>query len=176
MDIVLEELERSDFAVIRDWIDPAVFRIFDAPVDDAQLERLLTRKLAGRLVDLGYRAIDRGTGEIVGAVHVTLNWRNDLAHIGQIVIGGPRRRGRGIGTAIMELVLAVIFETLGMHRAQLLVDEHNAQAIRCYEKAGLTTEGMMREASRLGEKRFNLLSMSILAPEWRSRNSGAGRK
>jgi RimJ/RimL family protein N-acetyltransferase len=166
MDIILEDLERTDFPVIRDWIDPDIFRIFDAPVDDVQMERLLPRSVAGRARDLGYRAVDPETGEIVGAVHVILNRRNDLAHVGQIV-AGDRHRGRGIGTAILKLVLPICFTTHGLHRVQLLVDEHNAPAIRCYEKAGLKIEGLMREASPLRDGHVSLYSMSILDYEWR---------
>ncbi len=166
MDIILEELERTDFPIIRDWIDPDVFRIFTAPVDDAQLERLLTRSIGGRINDLGFRAVDRTTGEIVGAAHVVLNWRADLAHVGQIVVGGPERRGQGIGTAIMKMILPICFEEHGLHRVQLFVDEPNVQAIRCYEKAGLQKEGLMREASRRGDEHVSLYSMSILTHEW----------
>jgi len=165
--IVLEALETSDFPVIRDWMDPEVFPIFHHPVDDAQLERLLTKIEGGRPTDLGYRICAGDDREMVGLTHAILNWNNRLAHIGQIVIGDPARRGQGIGCEALRQLLRICFEEHRLHRAQVFVDEDNRPAIRCYQKAGFQIEGLMREARKSADRYISWHSMSILDREWR---------
>jgi RimJ/RimL family protein N-acetyltransferase len=166
-DIRLEELTRADFTRIRPWIDPGTFRIFHAPVDDDQLTALLTAHESGKPKSLGYRIVRVSDAEIVGMIHAVIDWKNMLAHIGQIVVD-PHLRDLGIGTAGLRSFLRVCFTDLGLHRAQLFVDEDNAEAIACYRKVGFKMEGLMREAARVGSEYVSWHSMSILEDEWRS--------
>jgi RimJ/RimL family protein N-acetyltransferase len=167
--IGLEPLEPHDFPLIRSWIDPRVFRIFHDPVDDDQLRRLLTSYDDGRPRSLGYRIVRCADTEIIGLIHAIIDWKNDLAHIGQLIVGDPDLRGRGIGAAALRLFLPICFEELGLHRAQIFVDEDNQSAIACYEKVGFKREGLMREATKTAEGYVSWYSMSILAGEWRAR-------
>ena len=97
-EIRLEDLTSSDFSRIRPWIDPRIFRIFQAPVDDDQLAALLTATDEGRPKSLGYRIVRVFDAEVVGMIHATIDWSNNLVHIGQIVVD-PTLRGTGIGAA-----------------------------------------------------------------------------
>ena len=168
IDILLEELEPKDFARIRPWIDPRTFRAFHAPVDDDQLGRLLTAYADGKPTSLGYRIVRTSDAEVIGLIHATIDWRNSLAHIGQIVVGDPALWGSGIGTDSLVQFMRVCFNDLGLHRVQLFVDEDNAGAIACYRKAGFQVEGLMREATRVGSNFISWYSLSILEDEWRS--------
>jgi len=172
IEIRLEELEPKDFPRIRPWLDPGTFRVFRAPVDDSQLGRLLTHYVDGKPTSLGYRVVRTSDGEVIGLIHATIDWRNNLAHIGQIVVGDPALRGLGIGTDVIRRFLRVCFDDLDLHRAQLFVDEDNAEAIACYRKAGFRVEGLMREATKVGSKYISWYSMSILKEEWRSHHRG----
>jgi RimJ/RimL family protein N-acetyltransferase len=167
-EIRLEDLTREDFTRIRPWIDPRTFRVFRAPVDDRQLSVLLTAHEDGKPTSLGYRIVRVSDSEVIGLVHAIIDWKNRLAHIGQIVIGNPALRGQGIGTTTTELLLKICFDDLSLHRAQLFVDEDNRSAIACYRKAGFQIEGTMREATRVGSVYVSWHSMSILEAEWRS--------
>ena len=167
-EIRLEELTRADFARIRPWIDPGTFRVFHAPVDDDQLASLLTAHEDGRPRSLGYRIVRTSDAEIIGLIHATIDRKNMLAHIGQIVIGDPALRGLGIGTASMRSFLRVCFNELDLHRVQLFVDADNAEAIACYRKVGFQVEGLMREATRVDSEYISWHSMSILEDEWRN--------
>ena len=168
IEIRLEELEPKDFARIRPWIDPRILRIFRAPVDDDQLGRLLTKYADGKPASLGYRIVRTSDAEVIGLIHATIDWQNSLAHIGQIVVGDPALRGSGIGTDSLIQFLKVCFDDLGLHRAQLFVDEDNIGAIACYRKAGFQVEGLLREATKVGSNYVSWHSMSILENEWRS--------
>lgn len=101
-------LRKTDLTRIKGWIDPNVFHIFSHPVGERQLEKLLP-KCDGKIpVELGYKAVDIKESKIVGAVHLTLNHKNNYAHIGQIVVG-PDLIGKGIGTEILKQALGTCF-------------------------------------------------------------------
>ena len=174
IEIRLEELDRQDFARIRPWIDPRTFRMFRAPVDDDQLGALLTAHEDERPTSLGYRIVRASDAEAIGLIHATIDWRDMLVHIGQIVVGDPALRGFGIGADSLRFFLKICFEDLGLHRAQLFVDADNIAAVACYQKAGFQIEGLMREASRVDSDYISWHSMSVLADEWRSTARGGG--
>ena len=98
-----------------------------------------------------------------------MNRDNNLAHIGQIVVGEPSLRGLGIGTASLKLFLRICFEELKLHRVQLFVDDDNTGAVACYQKAGFKVEGLMREATRTSTGYISWYSMSVLEDEWREK-------
>jgi len=170
MKITLEELEQKDLPIICDWIDPNIFQIFQAPVDEEQLERLLSKRHNGLLMEQGLRGVDTKTGEILGLIHIVIDHKNDLAHVQQIVVD-PNLRGKGIGTAILKMLLEICFVKHQLHRVQIFVDEDSKQAISCYKKAGFKTEGLMREAAKVKNSYLSWYSMSVLANEWKSDKS-----
>ncbi|MCP4634730.1 MAG: GNAT family N-acetyltransferase, partial [candidate division Zixibacteria bacterium] len=122
----------------------------------------------GKPTSLGYRIVRTSDAEVIGLIHAIIDWQNSLAHIGQIIVGDPELRGTGIGTESIVQFLRVCFDDLGLHRAQLFVDEDNAGAIACYLKAGFRIEGLMREATKVDSDYVSWHSMSILEGEWRS--------
>lgn len=165
MTIHLEELEKRDFPKIRDWIDPNVFHIFKSPVEDRQLERLLTKEKDGMPTDIGMRAVDVKTAEIVGLIHAVINEENDYAHIQQVVVG-PGLRGRGYGSAILVAFLDICFDSYKFHRVQLFTEEDNRQAIACYKKVGFHVDGLMRDVNRTDSGYLGTYIFSILYDEW----------
>ena len=165
MNILLKELETTDFPVVKNWIDPKIFRIFRSPIDDAQLTRLLTKYQDGIQTDVGKKAIDRGTGNLVGFIHAVLNLENEYAHIQQIVVH-PKMRHQGYGASILRSFLDICFQDYDLHRVQLCTDESNEAAILCYKKVGFQVDGLLRDMTKekggfLGEYIF-----SILDYEW----------
>ncbi len=59
------------------------------------------------------------------------------------------------------------FGDLDLHRVELLADEQNGRAIRCYEKCGFVREGLLRDHRRVDGQFSNTIQMSILANEWK---------
>jgi len=170
--IRLEALEPSDLPRILPWIDPDVFRIFRAPVDEEQLKQLLSSYKDEKPISLGYRIVRSSDSALVGMIHATVVWDNNLAHIGQIVVGDPDLRDSGIGTESLKLFLKICFDDLNLHRVQLFVDDDNYGAIACYKKAGFQIEGLMREATKTSSGYISWYSMSILEDEWRDPETG----
>jgi len=165
MNIRLEPLTRGDFPKIRDWIDPEVFRIFKAPVDDRQLERLLSKEENGRPAEIGLRAVDAETDDLVGMIHAVIVQHQDLAHIQQMVVD-PDRRSRGYGAAILEAFLELGFTQHRLNRVQLFTDDDNRAGITCYRKVGFQLDGRMREIIKTQDGYKDECVFSILRREW----------
>jgi RimJ/RimL family protein N-acetyltransferase len=172
MDILLEELETTDFPIVKKWIDPRIFRIFTSPIDDAQMMRLLTRYRDGIKTDVGKKAIDRSTGNLVGFVHAVINAENQYAHIQQIVVH-PEMRGQGYGALILRSFLDICFRDYNLHRVQLCTDENNHAAISCYKKVGFQVDGLVRDITKVEGGYLGEYIFSILDHEWISSRSRA---
>ena len=76
-------------------------------------------------------------GEIVGSIHVHASGHG-FGEIGMMV--AQDRRGRGVGTALMEAAIAWSREQ-GLHKLILSVFAHNEPAIALYRKLGFVEEG-----------------------------------
>ncbi len=108
-------------------------------------------------------------GEPVGyAILLDLDDPFDAVQIKRIVVA---RRGEGIGTAALRLIVERAFAVHGAHRVWLDVVDSNERARRAYRTAGFVEEGTLREVWRNAEGRQSLVVLSILAPEWRSQRA-----
>ncbi|HEX7183200.1 MAG TPA: GNAT family protein [Thermoanaerobaculia bacterium] len=134
----------------------------------------LTREhLLGHMLDcaaagdrLIFKAVDLDSGEAVGYIELgAIDRRDQSLRIGRVLLA-PAFRGRGFGVEMMRAALRKSFDELGMHRVTLHVLNVNPQAIACYEKVGFRHEGVGREAFKAPEGYWDILTMSILAPEW----------
>ena len=92
-------------------------------------------------------------------------WTAGSAKLSRVAIH-PDRRGQGLGLFMVRRALAFGFEQLRLHRVGLGVFDFNTAAVRCYERAGFTHEGTLRDSARVGNERWNCHIMSILRPEW----------
>lgn len=77
-------------------------------------------------------------------------------------------RKRGVGTQIMQELLAHAFDVMNMHRVWLLVAEWNEAALGLYQKLGFSPEGCQRDALFRHGKYHDYLMMSILQDEYRN--------
>jgi putative acetyltransferase len=84
-------------------------------------------------------------GEIVGNLgfHRDEHNRGHVGHIGMMV--HHDYQSRGVGSALMEAVIDLAENWLGLTRMQLEVYPDNAPAIRLYEKFGFGYEGRYRD-------------------------------
>ena len=115
-----------------------------------------------------YKAIDTTTNQTVG--HISLGGisrKNKSARISRVLVGNTCERGKGVCTAMIKAVLKIGFEELHLHKISLGVYDFNKGAIRCYEKAGLVKEGVMRDVLKYDDTYWSLVEMSMLEEEWR---------
>ena len=70
-------------------------------------------------------------------------------------------------TPMVDAALEVAFRDLRLHRVDLTVFDFNAAAIACYERAGFSVAGRLRDLRRLRDEEYwTALVMSILEDEW----------
>jgi RimJ/RimL family protein N-acetyltransferase len=129
----------------REWIDLAIkkqdpiFSIIDLETD----------RLIGRVLLFGVSQIDR------------------QANIG-IVIGEKDYWDRGYGAEALSLMLDHAFNALNLNSVMLGTFDYNERAIACYRKLGFKLIGRRRQARILGERKYDLVLMDLLAEEFRA--------
>lgn len=87
------------------------------------------------------------------------------------VIVRPDARGQGCGQFMVRGAVAFGFEQLGLHRISLGAFDCNEAAVHCYERAGFTREGLLRDSACVNGTYWNCHIMSILRHEWRQKET-----
>ena len=85
-----------------------------------------------------------------------------------IFIGNKKYWSKGYGTEAAKLTLDYGFNILNLNNIMLGVYEYNKRAIKCYEKCGFKIIGRRRESRILGGKKYDSITMDILAEEFES--------
>ena len=171
--VLLRPLATGDLRRCVKWFsDPQVIQFLGraSPVTLAEEERW-------------YREYSRRSDEQIFAIEV------DGRHVGNlglhkvdrvhrkadlgIVIGETEYWSRGYGTDALRTALRYGFENLGLNKVSLDVFEHNARALRSYEKCGFVREGIHREDVYKDGRFLNVVRMSVLAREFRERERSA---
>ena len=172
--IMLREYQSEDFASIRSWVNDAqVTRYlstrFWAPQTTVDTQEFLSRMMQSSHNAFNYVIADAQDGRYIGQLDMfRVDWRLRQGEIG-MVIAGAEDRGRGYGTEALELLAAFAFNSLGLERIELEVHMENAAALRCYQKAGFTLEGVKRHAYYNDGRFADLGMMSILREDWLAR-------
>jgi RimJ/RimL family protein N-acetyltransferase len=162
----------EDLGAVRRWYhDPELARLTRyslRPMSDEDIDRFFH----GRLMSpeqVAYAITVRESGRLIGSTTFSNLDPDNGSTLFHISIGEPDAWGYGYGTEATELMLALAFERIGLHRVALSVFDFNSRAIRSYEKAGFRLEGRHREAIARDGGRWDELTMGILAAEWLAR-------
>lgn len=83
------------------------------------------------IIDDKYQQIPIGTISITN-----INWDNSTGHIGRIMIGNFKVRGKGIGKESIESVSNFAFITLGLKKLYAEIYKDNISSIQSFKKAG----------------------------------------
>ena len=86
--------------------------------------------------------------EVIGMVQFSEETDPDARHADLDIFLHPLHHGRGLGTEVMVTLGNHLLEERAHHRLTLATAPDNAQAIRCYEKAGFRQVGVMRASAR----------------------------
>jgi [ribosomal protein S5]-alanine N-acetyltransferase len=166
----LRDLEVSDVgAGYETWMnDPAVTRFLESRF------RSWTRDDLIAFIDADKRARS--------ACSFAVCMNDSLRHIGNIrigkydpphlngsvglLIGDAASRGKGYGTEAIELVCAIAFEKLGLHRLTAGCYATNFASIAAFKKAGFCQEGLQRERWVDGEHRVDGLMLGFTRGDW----------
>lgn len=113
----------------------------------------------------------RGTGTLVGRIRFfDLNHRNRSCEIGYLT--APSARGKGYAREAVAVLLAYLFDGLGLNKVYAQTGAFNAPSIRLLEALGFKKDAILREHHLLGGVLHDDLVFSTLAREWRE---GRGR-
>ena len=169
----LGPVERAHLPMFARWInDPEVRRGLayrGLANEDAELkwyEEVTESGRTPRPTEVAFSVHDAADGELVGVCSLEgIDHHFGRAGLG-IFIGV--RRGTGIGTDAVRLVLDWAFNMLGLHNVMLETYEFNEQARRAYEKAGFRLIGRRRDAVWVVGRRWDSLLMDAVAAEFES--------
>lgn len=104
-------------------------------------------------------------GELVGVVQV---FDFDTA-IGSCELGVwlvPEARGRGLVTKSCRYVIDWVFRVRGLTRIQWTTEPSNERSAAVARRLGMTREGLLRSAHRIGGRLHDSEVWSVLAHEW----------
>jgi len=91
-----------------------------------------------------------------------------------ILIGEPACWARGFGGDAIVTLLRFAFGELGLRRVTLITDADNARGIRCYERCGFRTEGVLRAHRLRYGQPLDMLAMAVLAQDFAAAGHARG--
>lgn len=106
----------------------------------------------------------------VGNVLLAVTPRHRSAYF-QMYIGERSARGKGLGDAAVKETLVRAFEDLNLHRVWLHAFADNVAAEALYRKHGFVFEGVERDAIWAHDRYLSQNRWSLLALEWREKQS-----
>jgi putative acetyltransferase len=159
--VVIRPVEPEDFGALRDiYAQPrACHWTLQMPFPSAELWR-------GRLAnpDPNRRLLAAWLEErLVGNIGLVLEANPRRRHAASIGMGvHDDFAGRGVGRAMMNAVLDLADNWLGLTRLELTVFADNQRAIRLYEGCGFETEGRFRQYAMRDGVLVDALAMARL--------------
>ncbi|UCD75246.1 MAG: GNAT family N-acetyltransferase [Phycisphaerales bacterium] len=96
--------------------------------------------------------------------------KNRSASVGMF-IGKPHWR-KGYGSDALRTLLRFCFEEINLNKVMLEVYSFNTPAIRCYEKLGFKTEGVLRQTLYRDGQYHDTVAMGMLRSEWDAEHGG----
>lgn len=176
MHIRLEPFTSADIDTLISWIPSAAFLLqwagstYTYPLGASQIFPYLHTAQGEHPPNLMFKVVEQELMRSVGHCElIRIDWRNQSARLGRILVGPQELRGQGLGEQIVRALLQIAFDELHLHRVDLGVFDFNRPAIACYEKVGFQMEGTFRESHRHENEYWNLCTMAMLEREWYER-------
>ena len=161
---VLRPFRHGDFDAAAEFArDPTTARwVPPLPADDPDLVvALFERYRAGG--DLLHLVIADPTDDTyVGEVMLVMG-EHDVGEVGCGVV--PDRRGTGVATAALRLLIHWCVHGLGIRRIQALVAYENAPGLELARRTGFRREGVLRAYWGEGDERLDVVMHSLLRDE-----------
>jgi RimJ/RimL family protein N-acetyltransferase len=181
--IELKHFTKEDIPQLISWIDTPEFLVqwsgtgFSFPLTNEQLIKYLKESNMEESKIHAYKVIHLDSSKVIGHISLgSINFHNRNARMCRVLIGDEELRGKGLAPSIVNKLLSIAFEQFGLHKVSLAVYDFNTPALKLYQKMGFRKEGLIREASRIGDDYWSYYEMSILGREWRSLKYKNGRE
>ncbi|MCX6159776.1 MAG: GNAT family protein [Ignavibacteriae bacterium] len=164
----LSPLETADAEKVAKWLNDLKVQmnfdlVFSITADEERYYIPELKKFA-RVFGI----IDKESNNVIGVTGL-----HEIDHISRramlgIFIGDEEYRGKGFGTDAVNLTLDFGFNMLNLNSIALYVIEFNKGAMKVYEKCGFKYAGRKRQSKILGDEKFDMILMDILADEFKS--------
>lgn len=145
--ITLRPFEKEDLPKYRQWINNAeIASLIDRvlPVTETHHE-IWYKKLLDDSSAVVFAVMRNDTSDYIGNVWL---WNIDIRHRKaevRIVIGDKSVAGKGFGIEALTLLSWFAFEKLNLHKLYAYVLMSNLRAIKAFERAGFSAEGVLKE-------------------------------
>ncbi len=175
----LRKLEKTDLPLLHRWMndrDVMAWARFspDHMISFVALEKEYEKELAGEDHDRTTFVVEeRSSGNPIGwGTARTWDRKHVNANVG-IGLGEKELWGKGYGSEAVELLLGVVFDQQGWHRAELYTLAENERAIRSAEKCGFRRCGLEHESTFYDGAYHDVVEMEQLRSEWSARKRSA---
>jgi RimJ/RimL family protein N-acetyltransferase len=174
----LREMRMEDARLYTKWLNTADMteRLLGGAMPlTIEQERAWIEANAGRQGDRCNFAVETLDGALIGSCgYSSLDLRNQRCMVGWF-IGDAAMRGRGYGADMIETLLRVCFEVVGVRKVRLEVFEFNENAIRLYERLGFVLEGVFRKEMFCRGRFWDVRRYGLFRGEW-ERARGADQR
>lgn len=166
--VVLAPFTPEDLTILFDWINDREQVLFNSPYKPVHWEQhqkwFESVQQRSDMVIFGIRLFN--TDKLIGSCQLhSIHPIHRTAEL-QIRIGDISERGHGYGSDAVGLLLDFGFKNLNLNRIYLHVFATNTTAIKTYEKAGFTREGLFRQSVFVDNNYVDIIVMSILREEY----------
>ncbi len=131
---------------------------FTFPLDEHQLAEYANTDGEHRYL---ISAVTAEHEKVVGHAELSVQPKHELGQIGRFAVA-PDMRGRGISSRLLNRIIELGFDELGLHRLELVVFSFNEPALRCYKRAGFREEGRAPHARKASDGYWDLIYMGLL--------------
>jgi diamine N-acetyltransferase len=173
--VVLRALEKSDLDdVMKFYNTLELRRLLGPPIVRSKkyMEEWLEQVSSCDPWSDGYLVLaieEREKDEFLGVARIEdIKLPHNRARIG-VSIYNPNKRGKGLGTDAILVLLWIGFNIFGLNSIYLDTMEDNENSIHVYDKIGFKKVGILREAEYIDASHKGLLIMDILRKEFQEK-------
>jgi ribosomal-protein-serine acetyltransferase len=164
---LLEELDAAPLyqIIVEDREPPSVWMPWAAGQSYESALAFIRSSRQQFAVNLGFQAGIVERDVIVGVIGFSrVDWEHRQASIGYWI--ARRSQGRGTITLAARALLDHAFAVWQLNRVEIRAGTQNLRSRRVAERLGLTREGVLREAERVGDRYVDHVVYAMLARDW----------
>ena len=160
----LRPLELDDIEKYRQWInDPALLPLVDRVRPVSSIEHRVWYESMINDPCCVIFAIETVVGRrFIGCIWLFgINHRHGNAEV-RIIIGDQKYWGRHLGKEVIALLAQFAFKQLNLHKLYAYVLADNARALRSFEQAGFSREGVLKKERYVAGAYVDVVRMGMV--------------
>lgn len=157
----------EDAPLLLRWFnDPEIGRFMDDPQGEITHDDIIEKFFVAKQVDLDLIATLKETGRDIGYCSLyNIDYANRMAEV-SFLVGDRATQGKGLGTEMMQLLIAVGFYHLGLNRLYASVTDLNLPSARVFDRCGFRRVGTMNQYHVLDDRKHDEILFELLREEY----------